>query len=245
MSSVLKKQSGLRGAGLLLLAPMTNGKIENVYEFPAKEETKSLVILLHGLGSNGQDLISLAPMWAMDLPQTTFVSPDAPFVCDMVPPGYPNSYQWFSLQSRDPESILTGVETAFPILKEFIEAQLKKYAVSPENLVLCGFSQGTMMSLYTAPRLSHEIAGVLGYSGALVGGEELLEGGEEVFNKPPVHLIHGEADDVVPVSAWHDARKVLEKAGFELSGHTAPGLPHSIDDMGIDSGLAFMKSVLY
>ena len=224
---------------------MTNGKIENVYEQPAiAKKPDSLVILLHGLGSNGRDLISLAPLWARELPDTVFVSPDAPFVCDMVPAGYPNSFQWFSLQDRSPRKMLEGVETAFPILKEFIEAQLKKYAVEPENLVLCGFSQGTMMSLYTAPRLPYEVAGVLGYSGALIGGGPLTDD-SETFNKPPVHLIHGEADDVVPVSAWHDARKTLEQAGFTVSGYTTRGLPHSIDDKGIDSGLAFMKSVLY
>ncbi len=219
---------------------MANGEIERVYEHKAAGETESLVILLHGLGSNGQDLISLAPIWAQELPKTTFISPDAPFACDMVPPGYPNSYQWFSLQDRDPGKILKGVEMAFPILEGFIASSLEKHAVDPSKLVLCGFSQGTMMSLYAAPRLKYKIAGVLGYSGALVGGSGLSGGAQ----KPPVHLIHGEADDVVPVAAWHDAKKTLEEAGFAVSGHTTPGLPHGIDQDGVESGAKFLKSVL-
>lgn len=218
---------------------MANGIIENMYELgPADEsvQPQHLVILLHGLGSNGRDLISLAPMFAQHVPQAVFVSPDAPFICDMVPPGYPDSYQWFSLQSRDPQTMLQGVQTAAPILEAFIEDQCARFRVKPEKCVLAGFSQGTMMSLYTAPRYKERLAGVLGYSGALIG-----DAGQEGLHKMPVHLVHGEADDVVPVAAWHDAKARLEKAGFEVSGHTTPSLPHSIDQSGIDSGAAFLK----
>lgn len=215
---------------------MTNGEITNIYDLsPKSGSTKSLVILLHGLGSNGRDLISLAPLWANDMQDTAFVSPDAPFACDMVPPGYPDSFQWFSLQTREPQAILEGIERAFPILKDFILQQAEHYDVPLSKVALVGFSQGTMMSLYTAPRIKG-LAGVLGYSGALHGtlGEHKL----------PIHLIHGEADDVVPVKAYTHAKSELEQAGFEVSGHTSAGLTHSIDEKGIQSGGAFLQDAL-
>jgi phospholipase/carboxylesterase len=170
---------------------MSANLIENFYEVGPQSggKPKSLVLLLHGLGSNGQDLISLAPYWANLLPDTVFVSPDAPFPCDMVPPGYPNSYQWFSLQSRDPQDMLAGAKTAEPLLRDFIKNQMQRFNIKEENTVLVGFSQGTMMSLYTAPRYEKRLAGVLGYSGALLGGGDLGQAG---MHKIPVELIHGE-----------------------------------------------------
>ncbi len=216
--------------------------IENYYEYgPDLGAVEQLVIMLHGVGSNGQDLISLAPMLSQKLPKTMFLSPDAPFPCDMVPLGYPNSYQWFSLQDRDPKVMLDGVKQVFPIVEEFIEKQLKAYDVPPEKLALLGFSQGTMTSLHVAPRLKNKIAGVLGYSGAL-----LWDSSEDVekLQRIPIHLIHGQADDVVPVQAWDQAKKTLESHGFKVSGHTSAGLTHSIDQAGIDSGTEFLSKIL-
>ena len=215
---------------------MSEGEINNIYEALPQGQVKSLVILLHGLGSNGQDLISLAPYFAAKVPDAAFVSPDAPFVCDMVPPGYPNSYQWFSFQDRDPDKMLTEIETAAPILQKFIADQIEKYQIPANKTALVGFSQGTMMSLYAAPRYPKTLAGVLGYSGSMIG--------EAGPNKIPVRLIHGQADDVVPVEAYAHARSMLERSGFEVSGYTTPGLSHSIDETGIKSGTEFLKSVL-
>ena len=223
---------------------MTQGEITNTYEMgPASGGApKQLILLLHGLGSNGQDLISLAPYYARAVPDAVFVSPDAPFACDMVPPGYPNSFQWFSLQSRDPAVMLAGIEKAAPILKTFMKEQLEKYNLTADKLALVGFSQGTMMSLYTAPRYEEQIAGVLGYSGALLGEEAIIQDPDE-FKRPPIRLIHGEADDVVPVQSYAHAREVLKNAGFDVSGHTTPHLTHSIDEHGIESGCEFLKSI--
>jgi len=216
---------------------MNENTVNNIYEVgPANnQKPESLVIFLHGLGSNGQDLISLAPMFSKQLPSTVFVSPDAPFPCDMVPPGYPNSYQWFSLQDRDPDKVLAGVEHVAPIVDDFIVQEAEKYGVPFNKIALVGFSQGTMLSLYVATRFKEKLAGVLGYSGAMVG----LPGESKV----PVHIVHGEADDVVPVSAYHDARQLLEKCGFNVSGHTSPDLQHSINEIGIKSGAGFLRSV--
>lgn len=201
----------------------------------------SIVLLLHGLGSNGRDLISLAPYWDQALPDTLFISPDAPFPCDMVPPGYPDSFQWFSLQSRDPHAMLAGVEEAGPIIGGFISDMLAKHGLPASKLALVGFSQGTMMSLYVGPRYKDTLAGVLGYSGALVWPPDT---DPAKLKKLPIRLIHGEADDVVPVSAYRMAKELLEKAGFDVSGHTTPGLPHSIDGKGIESGGEFLARIL-
>ncbi len=209
------------------------------YTHPPKSGQKptSMVILLHGLGANGQDLIDLARYWEAGLPETVFVSPDAPFPCDMAPMGY----QWFSLQSWSPQMILEGVENATPFLNDFIDRMAEHYNIPDSKIALMGFSQGTMMSLYAGPRRKNKIAGVLGYSGALVGAESLSDA---TIHKIPIHLIHGNMDMVVPLMAYYDAKSKLESNGFVLSGGVTNGLPHSIDEAGIRDGGAFLESVL-
>lgn len=201
------------------------------------QKPKSIVFLLHGLGANGMDLLGLAPYWAKDLPDTVFVSPDAPFPCDMAPMGY----QWFSLQDRSLHSILAGVKEAEPILNDYITKTLEQYDLSDDKAALVGFSQGTMMSLYAGPRRKSRIAGILGYSGALVGGEGLSGAG---INKMPIHLIHGDADQIVPVGAYHMAEEALRINGFDVSGQVTHGLAHGIDDDGLESGGAFLSRLL-
>lgn len=197
----------------------------------------SLVILLHGYGSNGEDLIDLAPYWSKNLPQTLFLSPDAPFPCEM---GF--GYQWFSLQSWAPAALLGGAEQAVKMLNPLIDEQMEHYNIAPSRVALVGFSQGTMMSLYVAPRRTQALAGVLGYSGALLGGEELV--GQNQQPHLPICLIHGEMDSVVPVTAWHHATGVLRQAGFDVTGHTTPNLVHSIDEQGIREGGKFLENIL-
>ncbi len=212
--------------------------ITNYYEAGNTTNPKKIIVLLHGLGSNGQDLISLAPYWKVAAPDALFISPDAPFPCDMAPMGY----QWFSLQDRARDKIQSGIEIAFPILEAFINEQRARFNLTLNDVALVGFSQGTMMSLYTAPRLPEPIAGVLGYSGALFGEEALIQDPDE-FSKMPIHLIHGEADDVVPVAAFTHAKTNLESANYTVTGHTTPGLTHSIDEEGIASGNAFLQKI--
>lgn len=199
-------------------------------------KAKSIVVLIHGYGANGRDLIALAREWAPALPDTVFVSPDAPHPCEAAF-GMPGSYQWFSLQSWHPKDLLQGLEAAAPILNAAIDAVLEQYEVTDENLALVGFSQGTMMSLYAAPRRAGKVAGIVGYSGALLGDPG------QAPHRPPVHLVHGQMDTVVPVMAYFDARSRLESAGYKVTGHVSPALGHSIDDQGIRSAAEFLKEI--
>ena len=217
----------------------TSTPITNFYQHQ-QDDTRapqSLVILLHGLGSDGRDLISLAPLWGKSMPHTMFVSPDAPFPCDMAPMGH----QWFSLQDRDPHKVLAGVQAIAPALDAFIEEQLEKYNLPASKLVLGGFSQGCMMSLYVGPRYKDKIAGILGYSGALIWDQDTEK---DKLQTPPVFLTHGKSDEVVPFAAHEQAAEVLEEFGFDLTKNAYNGLGHSINQEGLDAGLSFLKSAL-
>lgn len=200
-------------------------------------QPKKIVLLLHGLGADGDDLIGLAPHIAPALPDAIFVSPHAPFPCDMAPYGR----QWFSLQERTPAAILAGVQAARPILDAFIDKLLQRFALTEADLALVGFSQGTMMSLFTAPRRARPVAGVLGFSGALAGAELLAA---EARAKPPTMLIHGDSDEIVPAQASQAAKAALAAAGFDVELHIRPGLPHSIDEQGLILGVNFLRKVL-
>jgi phospholipase/carboxylesterase len=198
---------------------------------------RQLVILLHGLGADGNDLIGLAPVWSQLLPDAEFLSPHAPFPCDMAPYGF----QWFSLQDRSPAMILAGVRAAAPALDAFIDDALATRGLAEKDLALVGFSQGTMMSLYVGLRRARAVAGILGYSGALIGAETLTQ---DVRSKPRVLLVHGDADPVVPFQALALAKWALEAAGVPVETLTRPGLAHGIDEEGLRQGGRFLKEVL-
>ena len=198
---------------------------------------EGLVILLHGYGADGSDLIGLAPMLSAELPQVEFVSPHAPFPCEMSPFGR----QWFSLGDRSPEAMLAGARMASQILNAFIDDELEKSKLQADRVALVGFSQGTMMSLFVGPRREEQLAGIVGYSGRLLAQELLLD---EVKTKPPVTLIHGAADEMVPASSLEHAVHGLTKVGIEVSSELRPGLGHSIDERGLEIAKSFLKAVL-
>lgn len=199
---------------------------------------KQIIVLLHGYGSNGRDLISLAPYWQKAVPDALFISPDAPFPCEMG--DSVDMRQWFSLAEYTPEKLLEGAQTAHPILDKYLDKLLKDYGLSADKMTLVGFSQGTMMSLYTGLRRQTSLAGILGYSGALIGAETLPNG----TDKTPIHLIHGQDDSVVPVQAYHKAVQELGDKDYQVTGHTTPYLGHSIDGQGVESGAKFLEKVL-
>ena len=204
---------------------------------PASGKVRKLVVFLHGLGADGNDLLSLSDEFAQDLPDTAFYSPNAPFPCDMAPYGY----QWFSLQERVEDKILAGVKIAAPMLNGYLDELLAAHALKPADLALVGFSQGTMMALYIAARRFAPIAGVLGYSGALISPESLAK---EAVSHPPLCLIHGDSDGVVPYGALLQAVDVLQQNTFKIEAHSRPGLGHGIDGEGIAIGAAFLKKCL-
>lgn len=198
---------------------------------------RKLVVLLHGVGANGDDLIDLARAWSPALPEAEFLAPNAPFPCDMAPFGY----QWFSLQERSLEGMLAGVRAAAPILDRFLDESLRARDLGDADLALVGFSQGTMMSLYVAPRRASPCAGVLGYSGALLGPELLAA---ETVSRPEMLLIHGDSDEVVAPVALPIAEQTLKAQGFSVSAIVRPGLGHGIDPEGVALGGQFLAERL-
>lgn len=198
---------------------------------------RALVILLHGYGSDGDDLIGLAPYWAEGLPHVAFVSPHAPFPCEMGPFGR----QWFSLGDRSAAAMLAGTRTAANILNSFIDDELARYQLTAGKVALVGFSQGTMMSLFVGPRRQQQIAGILGYSGRLIAPELLAA---ESVSAPPTSLIHGAADDMVPIASLQLAVEGLATIGIDAAHETRAGLGHSIDEAGLRIGFAFLQRVL-
>jgi phospholipase/carboxylesterase len=195
----------------------------------------SLVVLLHGYGSNGEDLIGLAPHWQALLPTTAFVSPNAPQPC----PGAPGGYQWWALHGGGDRA--AGANQAAPILNAFIDSELARHGLTEANLALVGFSQGTMMALHVGPRRPRQLAGIVGYSGMLADPMGLAAPG---LTHPPILLIHGDADPMIPVAAFHQAKAALTSNGFSVEDHVSPGLGHSIDMAGLQLGGQFLKRVL-
>ncbi len=198
---------------------------------------QQLVILLHGLGADGNDLIGLAPCWAPQLPEAEFLAPNAPFACDMAPYGY----QWFSVQDRSPAAVLGGVRAAAPILDGFIDEALAERGLDDSRLALVGFSQGTMMSLFVGLRRARPLAGILGYSGRLLAPELLAS---ELRARPPVLLVHGTDDPLVPYASLAAAESALRAAGVPVETLSCPGVGHSIDQNGLVRGGRFLTEVL-
>jgi phospholipase/carboxylesterase len=199
----------------------------------SKNPPKNIIMFLHGYGADGNDLIGLAPIFAEHFKDTHFISPHAPFPCEASPYGR----QWFSLRDWSPANLLKGAKDANPSLQLFINSQLSRFNLTPDKLAFVGFSQGTMMSLYAALRREKSCAGVVGFSGALIGEEGIT-------SKPPVCLIHGDNDQVVPFGAMALAEGSLKKEGISVQTHRCRGLGHGIDDKGLEIAINFLKSKL-
>jgi len=196
----------------------------------------SLVVLLHGYGADGNDLIDVARTWAPVLPGTAFASPHAPEPCADAPMGR----QWFPLALADLHRLWPGVQQASPGLNAFLDDELARLGLTERRLALVGFSQGAMLALHVAPRRKSPVAGVIGYSGYLVGTDHLAE----TVHRPPILLVHGEDDMTVPVLALHAAAPALGAAGFAVEWHVQPGLGHGIDMDGLRLGAEFLSRVL-
>ena len=210
------------------------------YERRGPEGAKRLVIFLHGYGANAADLIGLADPLAPHLPETAFVAPDAPEACL----GAPMGFQWFPIPWIDgssEEESMAGMERAVEDLNAFLDETMVREGVSAAQTVLYGFSQGTMMSLHVGPRRAEALAGIVGFSGRMLKPETLAE---EVRTRPPVLLVHGDQDEVVPVQSLPEAAEAMEAAGFErIYAHIMKGTGHGIAPDGLQVSLAFLRDV--
>ncbi|SFB14714.1 phospholipase/carboxylesterase [Poseidonocella pacifica] len=205
---------------------------------PKSGTMRSAVVFLHGYGANGADLIGLAEPLADHLPDTMFIAPDAPEEV----PGHPMGRQWFPIPWIDgssEEEAERGLIAASADLDAFLDGLMVDEDLLPEQVVLFGFSQGTMMSLHVAPRREDAVAGIVAFSGRLLKPELLVD---EVVSRPPVLLVHGDQDDVVPPQSLPDAAEALQQAGWkEVFAHVMKGTAHGIAPDGLSVALAFMR----
>lgn len=209
--------------------PLTGPTLSPKSGRPARQA----VILLHGLGADGDDLFGLAPYFAEALPDAEFFSPHAPFPCDMAPFGR----QWFSLRDYSQEAMFNGLSEVRPVFDAYLDAVLESRGLTEADLALVGFSQGTMLSLHGALRRSRPVAALAGFSGLLVAPDRLVA---EITARPPVLLIHGDQDPVVPFGALDLARRALEALEVPVTTLSRPGLGHSIDEEGLSGAIRFV-----
>ena len=195
--------------------------------------TKNLVFFLHGWGSDGNDLIQISYHWKNQLNNTTFLAPDGPEVCL----GNPNGKQWFNILTEDKKESYRGLQNSFILLDKYIDFQLKHFNLSKDDFFLVGFSQGTMLSLFTSIR--RKCKGVVGYSGAFLDGEL-----PKNIIKNDILLIHGERDTVVPIARMEYAKKKLSDMSNNLKTKVYKELEHSINEKGLILGCDFVKKRL-
>jgi|SRR6185312_15858241 phospholipase/carboxylesterase len=197
---------------------------------PARGAATHLVVLCHGYGADGNDLIGLAPMWQRLLPTVAFVAPNAPEPCSAG-----MGYQWFPISRIDPAEMARGVQGAAATLENFLETELTRLNLTGDKLALVGFSQGTMMSLHVGLKRAVKPAAIVGYSGMLA--DQTPQVGADA---PPVLLIHGDADPMIPVGALFASAATLAGAGAAVQWHISPGVGHSIDEVGLTLGGEFL-----
>lgn len=203
-------------------------------------EASSLVVFLHGYGADGADLLGLADPLAPHLPGTVFVAPDAPEPCA----GNPFGRQWFPIPWLDGSSeaaAAEGLARSAADLDAFLDAQLLAEGMTPDRLAVVGFSQGTMMALHVLPRRSEPVAAIVAFSGRLLRPEALAA---EARSKPPVLLVHGDQDPMVPFADMELAGRALTGAGFQTWGHVMKGTGHGIAPDGLSVALSFLKDRL-
>ena len=201
----------------------------------AKVQPRQLIVLLHGYGADGRDLVTLGQQWAKLLPDAAIVAPNAPEPC----PGSPSGRQWFPLTSRDPDERWTGVNTAQPSLDAFLDAELARLGLDDSKLALVGFSQGTMMALHVGLRRRRSPAAIVGFSGMLVGPEH-LDPVESAQDAPPILLTHGSNDEVIPLDALFMAAEGLADVGIPCQWHLSMGAGHGIDNGALDHAGLFL-----
>ncbi|MBV9756638.1 MAG: phospholipase [Alphaproteobacteria bacterium] len=200
----------------------------------SRGQTAQLVVLCHGLGGDGDQLADLAQGWSEALPDALFVGLDGPEPCE----GAPFGRQWFSIADRTPAVLGVGAASAATFLNPRIDAELARAGLPLDACALAGFSQGAMMALFAGLRRAPPPRAVLAYAGALLAPDQLKA---ELRGHPPVLLVHGEADDVVPAARSRDAERALGRLGVPVESLYCDGLGHGIDTVGIAAGAAFLR----
>jgi phospholipase/carboxylesterase len=205
---------------------------------PHSGSPRQLVVFLHGYGADGNDLIEIGRAWQQYLPQAAFASPHAPEPCGQAPVGR----QWFGLTFRDPNERWRGVTQAAPGLERFLDAELRRHELPPAALALVGFSQGTMMALHVGLRRAVSPAAIVGYSGLLVlpPDNNVEAFAAEIKSRPPVLLVHGDQDDLIPPQALFQATQGLSAIGVPVEWHLSAGVGHGIDAEGLRHGGEFL-----
>ncbi|MCI0465823.1 MAG: dienelactone hydrolase family protein [Beijerinckiaceae bacterium] len=205
---------------------------------PQSRAAEQLVVFLHGYGANGNDLIAIGKQWRSLMPGAAFVAPNAPEPCPQAPGGR----QWFRLTMRDPAERWAGVNKARPVLDAFIDAELARHGLNSSKLALVGFSQGTMMALHAGLRRAYRPAAILGYSGELVLPDKPANGASQILANaaPPILLVHGSQDDLIPAEALFLSAEELAKSGIPCQWHLSLGLGHGIDAQGLMHGGLFL-----
>ena len=216
------------------MAELNGPRLEPRAGGPARQ----LVVFLHGYGADGNDLIDIGRAWQPLLPNAAFVSPHAPEPCAMAGAGR----QWFGLTFRDPKERWTGVNSAAPALERFLDAELERRKLPPSALALVGFSQGTMMALHVGLRRAAAPAAIVGYSGMFVLPADAVtdELAGEIRARPPVLLVHGDRDDLIPAQALFQAAQGLSALGVPTEWHLSAGIGHGIDGEGLRHGGEFL-----
>lgn len=202
---------------------------------PKGRAPKQLVVFLHGYGADGNDLIAISQQWQALLPDAVFVAPHAAQPCAQAPIGR----QWFALGLRDEGELWRGVNKAAPMLNAFLDAELARYGLGADRLALVGFSQKTMLALHVGLR-RQRVAAIIGYSGMLVAPEHMAEASKARGSTPPVLLVHGDQDDLIPAEALFVSAEGLAKAGVPCQWHLSLGIGHGIDAGGLMHGGLFL-----
>jgi phospholipase/carboxylesterase len=206
---------------------------------PRAGAARQLVVFLHGYGADGNDLIEIGRAWQGLIPEAAFVSPHAPEPCGQATTGR----QWFNLTMRDPNERWLGVNKAAPVLERFLDAELKRRNLPPSALALVGFSQGTMMALHVGLRRAVAPLAIVGYSGLLVTPTEADEEkfAAEIRSRPPILLVHGDQDDLIPPQALFHASSGLASLEVPVEWHLSSGIGHGIDQEGLRHGGEFLR----
>lgn len=194
-----------------------------------------LVVMLHGIGADGENLLPLAADFADVIPNAYFTAPDAPekYIIDDAFVGH-NGYQWFPLWGKSLPELIAGADKATESLKKYIDELLQKLSLDYSRLILIGFSQGCLMAVHAALALPQKCCAVVGYSGAIISESHAI-------SKPDVCLVHGENDDVVPYQQTVFAERKLKAIGVHVESHLLPSLGHWIEERGINIGKEFLK----